>query len=166
MMLQKTASWKSLWRWVILPASFVFYSDLVLGQSFTFTREVDLHFGELAITSNASVSSTTIRRNGTTSNTGTIFVIANGTPGEYTISGATPFVALNLSITLPVDSSAAFSGTEQLRLSAVDMPSVVTPNSNGEVTFKIGGTLQTSGNGGTYLNPATYPFIIPLDVTY
>lgn len=165
-MLRQTANWKRLLRWVILPASFVFYADFAVGQSFTFTREVDLYFGELAITSNASVSSTTIRRNGTTSNTGTIFVIAVGNPGEYTISGATPFVALNLSIPLPVDSSATFPGTQQLRLSAVDMPSVVTPNTSGEVTFKIGGTLQTSGNGGTYLNPATYPFIIPLDVTF
>lgn len=165
-MLKQAAHWKSLWGWIILSASFVFYSGFVVGQSFVFTREVDLYFGELAITSNASVSSTTIRRNGTTSNTGTIFVIAVGAPGEYTISGATPFVALNLSISLPVDSSATFPGTEQLRLSAVDMPNVVTPNNSGEVTFKIGGTLQTSGNGGTYLNQATYPFIIPLDVTF
>jgi hypothetical protein len=150
----------------MLPAFFMFVCPWSTAQTFTFTREVDLYFGDLAITSNTSVSSTTITRNGSISNTGNIFVISQGTPGEYTISDTTPFVALNLSITLPVDSSASFPGTEQLRLSAVDMPSQVTPDSSGSVTFRIGGTIETSGNGGTYLNKGTYPFIIELDVTY
>lgn len=151
---------------VVLPALLAFFCWSAIAQSFIFTPEVKLHFGELVITSNASKSSTTIKRNGATTSSGHIFIINQGTPGEYTISDAAPFVALNLSIDVPVDSSAPFPGTEQLRLSAVDMPSQVIPDSTGSVTFRIGATIETSGNGGTYLNPGTYPFIIKLDITY
>jgi len=158
-------------RWVIKPAFLLFALLLTLpssvfAQAFIFTEEIPLNFGEMVITSNASVSSTTLARNGAVTNSGSIFLITEGTPGEYTISDTTPYVALNLSITLPVDSSSTFPGTEQLRLSAVDIPAVVTPDGSGSVTFRIGGTIQTSGNGGPYLNPATYPFIIDLEVTY
>lgn len=142
------------------------FSAVTFGQSFIFTQDVQLYFGEMVIKSNTTVSSTTITRQGRVSNTGEIFLISIGNPGEYTLSDMNPFETVNLSANLPVDSIAPYPGTEQLTITAVDMPASLTADINGEATFKLGATLETSGNGGTYSNPASFPFIIELDVTY
>lgn len=123
-------------------------------------------FGTLAITDNTNVSSMQILRSGKTTTAGDIYILKIGQPGVYTLTELPPFAIVGISAELPAYSSSQIVGTQQLTISAVDMAENLRVNENGTVQFKVGGVLQTSGAGGTYVGPATYQIRLNISITY
>lgn len=125
-----------------------------------------LNFGKIAITSNASVSTTTVRRNGSQLSTNKILVVQAGTPAILQLSNFPAYTTMNLSSNVPVSSAMGYGGTEQFTITALDMPSVVKTDITGQGTLIIGGTLATSGLGGVYYNEAVYNIYLEIEFSY
>jgi hypothetical protein len=134
------------------------YAALVVDREFS--------FGKIAITKNDSVSSLQMLRNGKATTDGSIYILEIGQPGVYTLTDLPPLAIVSLSAQLPAFSNAYIVGTQQLTLSAVDMADNVRADASGTVQFKIGGVLQTSGLGGKYIGPATYPILLDIEINY
>lgn len=128
--------------------------------------DTPLTFGRMAISDNNQVSSTTLTRNGNQSYTGRILVIEKGTPGAYTLTGLPAFTTLSLTPSLPAYSALTIPGSAQFVITALDYPSTVKADINGDAQFTLGGTLSTSGNGQPYLGPADYQIMLNIDISY
>lgn len=125
-----------------------------------------LNFGRIAITSNASVSTTTVRRNGSQQSTNKILVVQGGTPAILQLSNFPAYTIMNLSSNVPVSSAMGYGGTQQFTITALDMPSTVKADITGQATLTIGGTLATSGLGGVYYNEAVYNIYLEIEFSY
>ncbi|WP_164078288.1 DUF4402 domain-containing protein [Alteromonas facilis] len=125
-----------------------------------------LNFGRIAITNNSVVSSLQMTRNGQTTATNNIYVLEIGTPGVYTVTELPPYSLLTLTADTPAFSGSTIPGTEQFTLTAVDIPASVPVNVSGTAQFSVGGVLETSGNGGSYIGPATYEITVNINLTY
>lgn len=126
-----------------------------------------LKFGEIAIRSNAIVSTVSISRTGSQISTGHIFVIHPGEPGVFTLVDFPPFAVVNLSVDLPAFSNMSYPNTAQFEISAVDIPSSVNLGGTGSAQFKMGGTLRTSGNpANNYHSGADYLLFLNLNIDY
>lgn len=137
--------------------------DVIAG----FITDSPLSFGEIAIRSNSIVSSTTITRFGNQSSTNQILIIRPGSPGIYTMDGLPLFTTVNLSVDLPAFSAMPYPGTAQFRISAVDLPSSLNSGNNGVVQFRMGATLNTSGNNAeNYISGADYVIYLNLNVDF
>lgn len=137
-----------------LPA----YGDITVTQQ--------LSFGKIAITSNASVSTTTVRRNGSQQSTNKILVVQSGEPAILQLSNFPIYTTMNLSANTPVSSAMGYGGTEQFTITALDMPASVKTDLAGQATLIIGGTLATSGLGGVYYNEAVYNIYLEIEFSY
>ena len=144
---------------------------LLLGLSTPVVAEFSidnpLSFGEIAIVSNASVSTVSISRNGAALSTNRIYIIRPGSPGVFTLSNFPPFTVATLSIDLPAYSAMSYPNTAQFTMTAVDMPSSINMNAAGSAQFKMGGTLSTSGNPTkNYYSGADYVLYLNLNIIY
>lgn len=125
-----------------------------------------LHFGKIAITSNSSVSTTTVRRNGSQLSTNKILIVQQGAPAILQLSNFPIYTTITLSAITPVSSGMPYSGSEQFTLTALDMPATIQVDGLGEATLLIGGTLATSGLGGMYYNDAVYHIYVDIEFSY
>ncbi|GGD55560.1 hypothetical protein GCM10011357_08970 [Lacimicrobium alkaliphilum] len=125
-----------------------------------------LSFGKIAIRDNDSVSAVHLPRSGNQFPTNKILIIEPGTPGAYTLTGLPPFVEASLSADVPAFSAVPVAGTEQFTISAVDIPSTIKADASGNAHFKVGGVLETSGNGGTYLGPLDYQIMLNINLVF
>lgn len=128
--------------------------------------EQPLDFGKIAISSNSSVSTTTIRRNGTQTSTNKIFVVDSGKPAVLALSNFPIYVTLNVSANTPVSSAMMYPGTEQFTVTSLDVPAQVKVDSSGMGSVLIGGTLTTSGLGGIYYSNAAYNIYIDIEFAF
>lgn len=131
-----------------------------------FLIDSHFYFGKIAITNNSSVSSVQISRTGRSIATGNIYILEAGQPGVYSLTELPPFTVVSLSASLPAFSQSTLPGTQQFSISAVDMPDTVNTDADGTMQFMVGGVLQTSGAGGTYLGPADYQIMLDIDISY
>lgn len=134
------------------------YADLIIEQHF--------YFGKIAIPDNNSVSTVTIPVTGTPTSTSKILIIEPGHPGVYTLTEFSPYTTISLSADIPAYSNSPIPGTQQFIITALDIPTSIKTDSTGSVQFKIGGTLSTSGLGGTYQGPASYSININIDLNF
>ena len=126
-----------------------------------------LSFGEVVVRSNASTSTLTIYRNGSSQSTNHILIIHPGSPGVFTLSGIAPYTSVNLSVDLPASSSMNYPQTAQFTITAVDLPSTVSLGPTGSAQFKMGATLSTSGNPAyQYYSGAEYLIFLNLNLDY
>jgi hypothetical protein len=125
-----------------------------------------LSFGKLAIVSNASVSTTTMRRNGTQLSTNKILIVEQGRPALIQLTDFPIYTTMTLTANTPVTSSMAYGGAEQFTVTALEMASTIKTDNLGQANFLVGGTLATSGNGGSYFNNATYDIYIDIELSY
>lgn len=147
-----------------LPLGLLF---LALPVSAELLIDTPLSFGEISIRGNDSVSTVSITRNGIQKSTNQIYVLKAGSPGVFTISGLPAYTTVHLSVDLPAASVMMYPGTAQFEMTAVDMPSSVNLGPTGSTQFKIGGTLQTSGNPAeNYYSGATYTIYLNLNLDY
>ena len=141
--------------------------SLSLPIAADFSIDAPLNFGEIAIRSNNSVSTVTVRRDGSYYSTNHIFIITPGSPGVFTLSGMTPYTNVNLSADVPASSAMAYPNTAQFSLTAIDLPSSINTGAAGNVQFKMGGTLSTSGNpANSYYSGANYLIYVNLNLDY
>ena len=146
---------------------FVLISSVVCAKAHAaLLVDNDLSFGKIAISNNNVVSSVQVSRDGKSAATGKIYILEIGKPGVYTLTEFPPYALVSLSADVPAFSSSTIPGTQQFTISSVDMPDTINVGGDGSVQFKVGGVLQTSGVGGTYLGPATYQIYLNIDITY
>lgn len=141
----------------------MFASDAL---SVTLLTDSALYFGKIAVTSNASVSSLQMSREGQFTATGNIYILEIGQPGVYTLTDLPRFSLVSMAAELPAYSASPIPGTQQFTISAVDMADTLKLDENGSGQFKLGGVLQTSGLGGNYVGPASYQIIININISY
>jgi hypothetical protein len=125
-----------------------------------------LNFGKIAITSNATASTTSLRRNGSQTSTNKILIVEKGMPAILQLSNFPIYATISLSAVTPVSSSMPYAGSEQFTITALDMPASLNVNGLGEATLQVGGTLATSGLGGGYYNDAVYHIYIDIEFSY
>lgn len=125
-----------------------------------------LSFGKIAVTSNATVSTTAIRRNGSQYSTNKILIIEQGVPAEVIFENFPPYQTIQLSSSLPVISGMGYPGTAQFHITALDIPVSVKMDNTGRAVLVFGATLATSGDGAPYYSDAAYTLYIPLELTY
>jgi hypothetical protein len=136
------------------------------GLSATLLTDSAFYFGKIAVTSNTSVSTLQMSREGQVTATGNIYILEIGQPGVYTITDLPRFSLVSMAAELPAYSASPIPGTQQFTITAVDMADTVKLDENGSGQFKLGGVLQTSGLGGTYVGPASYQIIIDINISY
>lgn len=121
-----------------------------------------LSFGTIAVRGNNSVSSSSMSRAGNQTATNLLWVIEPGQPAEVMLVDFPAYTTYSLSSLLPATSGMSFPGTAQFRITHLDMPAQVRTDANGDVSFVVGGTLETSGNGLPYYSNSAY--FIYLDI--
>jgi hypothetical protein len=132
-----------------------------------FSIDSPLSFGEIAITSNNTVSTLSVSRGGAALSTGSIYIIHPGSPGVFTFSGIAPFTVASLSVDLPAFSTMGYPNTAQFEMSSVDIPSSINLGPTGSAQFKMGGTMRTSGNPAkSYYSGVDYVIYLNLNITY
>jgi hypothetical protein len=140
---------------------------LAMPAAADFIIDSPLNFGEIAIRSNASVSTLTVYRNGASQSTNHIFIIKQGSPGVFTLNGLPPYTTVNLSVDLPAISATPYPDTAQFSLTAVDIPASINMGATGSAQFKLGGTLSTSGNpANNYYSGAVYTVYLNINIDY
>jgi len=145
----------------------LFLLGLSIPATAEFSIDSPLNFGEIAITSNATVSTLSISRNGNTVSNNYIYIIHPGSPGVYTLYNLPPFTVANLSVDLPAQSAMNYPNTAQFTMTAVDIPSSISMSAAGSAQFKIGGTLSTSGNPAkNYYSGANYVIYLNVNISY
>lgn len=143
------------------------FAGLAMPATADFIIDSPLDFGEIAVRSNASVSTLTVYRNGASQSTNHIFIIKPGSPGVFTLTGLAPYSTVNLSVDLPATSAMPYLDTAQFSLTAADIPSSVSVGASGNAQFKLGGTLSTSGNpANNYYSGATYTIYLNINIDY
>lgn len=126
-----------------------------------------LNFGEIVVRSNASVSTLTVNRNGSSQSTNHILIIRAGSPGVFTLSGLPPYTQVGLSVDVPASSAMNYPQTAQFTITNVDLPSSINLGPSGSAQFKMGATLTTSGNpANQYYSGADYLIFLNLNIDY
>jgi hypothetical protein len=133
-------------------------ADFLIDRSFS--------FGKIAVTNNNTVSSVQMSRSGRVAATGHIYILEIGQPGVYTLTDLPPFSVVSVTTNLPAYSSSTIPGTQQFTISSLDISDTLNVNESGTVQFEMGGVLQTSGAGGTYVGPAAYEILLNIDINY
>ncbi|MFT6952136.1 MAG: hypothetical protein ACJAUL_003296, partial [Paraglaciecola sp.] len=114
--------------------------------------EEPLSFGTFAISNNSSISTITVSSNDRSSSNNVIHILYPGQAGQLRLVNYPPYTRLYITAVLPQQSTVFVGLTEQFTLSQVDMPDSVITDSLGEANMRLGGTLASSGNGGSYLD--------------
>ncbi|MBM6549636.1 DUF4402 domain-containing protein [Marinomonas ostreistagni] len=126
-----------------------------------------LAFGRIAIIDNDSPEYISISHVGVVSTSGSILVIERPEVGEFLFSNLPAYQRLNLSArpTQATSSSVQYS-SEQFRLTAIDLPSAIDTDGNGEARIQVGGTLSTSGSGSTRYIDTQYRIRYQITIDY
>tara|TARA_B100002049_G_scaffold225453_1_gene197530 strand:- start:250 stop:732 length:483 start_codon:yes stop_codon:yes gene_type:complete len=149
------------------PLQAFFFFLAVLGSANAeLLTDSQLSFGKIAVTDNSTVSSVQMSRSGRSSSTNNIYVLELGTPGAYTFTELPPYTMINLTADVPAYSSSTIPGTQQFILRSVDIPSSIKAGPAGMAQFTMGGVLETSGVGGTYISPASYTVVLAINISY
>ena len=111
-----------------------------------------LSFGDFALVDNSVVSLLIIPY--TTAvpwKTNKLFILSNGQPGHYQLSGFPANTALNISIPDFFLSLGGGGGGETFRIGQFTFDNMISDNS-GEALLKVGATLYSSGSNTAYVN--------------
>lgn len=128
-------------------------------------QQQPLNFGVLAIKTNASVSRFTYPRSG--SNIiieGQFVLISRGSPGLYRFTGFPAYTTLSVSLGNTTLTATGAGIAEPLTVDNYDIAELTT-NALGEAELSLGARLNTTGNGGSYVD-APYSGTTVLRVDY
>jgi len=110
-----------------------------------------LNFGAIAVRDNTVVSTVRVSANGSPSYTGQVLFVSAPSPGVYRVTGLPPFVTLSLSmLSSPATMSGQVGGATLTVASPLTQPSELRTNAQGEVEFRLGASMNTSGNSTLY----------------
>lgn len=133
--------------------------------SASFYIEEPLSFGTIIIRDNTIPGSVTVPAYGHPSSSGGVLILKPGSPAELIFNDYPPYMELTVTPMLPVETSVVTGDTEQFTLGNIDLPKSIITDSKGVAKVKMGGTLETSGAGGNYLN-TDYKAVFYLDINY
>ena len=140
-------------------------SGLVIQVHAALETIQQLHFGELAVTSTSVVSRVTVPISGPSWSDGAIHILKPGQSGLFRVTGLTPFRFIRLTPLMPQLTDPVMT-SDGFELTSVDMPSVLTTDANGTVTFPVGGVIRTrmiTGEG--YFN-SDYHIYLTISIDY
>jgi len=159
---------------VVATQSANYTVSVVVDNAFTMTETTAVSFGTVSALATASDSSV-LTMNGqtgvgvvTNGATSRLIVIAAGTPGVVTITGAPPSTAMTIGDPAAVSlGNPATSGeaTFTADLTATGLAFVTTTNGAGEMVIRIGGTLTTEITANLYTD-GTYTGTYVMTVSY
>lgn len=116
----------------------------------TITENIPLSFGRFVLVDNNAVRRLRIRTNCTENADLEYMFIIEPECGNYTVTGYPPFTPLTVTL-----SNGALNGpgANIFRLRALTtVPTTITTDATGEATFDVRGRLDSTGNGGTYID--------------
>ncbi|WDE12072.1 DUF4402 domain-containing protein [Thalassomonas haliotis] len=120
----------------------------------TVTLIEPLSFGTIAVLDNSVASDITISQTDQTTIVNHIRVIEPGRAAEFVLTDLPGNVQVftSATVTQMVTTTVDPAPTEQFTLVSVDTAPSVTTDGTGYASIKVGGTLRTSGNGGSYVD--------------
>ena len=142
---RKRSCWLLAMALIAVPG--VFVSAPVFAQ--TVQQLVQFSFGTIALRSNLAKERLALNLDGTYSATSNLLVIEGPQLAEFLVSGLQPSTALSLSIAAIQLSQDGLGGGKKFDVTFVYLPNVST-DATGSTTIRVGGTLQTSGDGTAY----------------
>lgn len=149
---------------LLMKSVVLFLLILVMPAHAGLVTDRQLSFGEFAIQRNNTVSSLTVPMSGNSYSTNALRVIRQGESGLLRYIELPPYTEISITPILPAEGVHAFGGSKFF-ITNLEFPTNISSNGTGVASFPLGGTLETSGDGGTYYD-GDYVFAIYLDVTY
>ena len=130
-------------------------------------KEETLSFGKIAVVSRAVTSSLSIDIDGKITTTKGIYILEVGHPAELIMVNYTPYTQYSISVFIadPETTTGAIS-SNQFTLTSVTAPLTITTDSEGEASFSVGGTIETSGDTSKTYYDTDYQARYMLTITY
>lgn len=126
------------------------------------TEVEPLSFGTFVVRSNHSIQTLTMPVTGAPYSSPSLIILAVGSAGQYRVTG----LPGNADIAIDVAISPLFAppvpNSQFFDVKDLDYPASMISNGRGEVSFRLGATLATTGSGLAYTDAAYQGFI---DVT-
>ncbi|MBU0912293.1 MAG: DUF4402 domain-containing protein [Gammaproteobacteria bacterium] len=126
---------------------------------------IKFHFGDIAVTSTAVVSTVTVPLSGPSWSDGAIHIIKPGQAGLYRLTEFVPFRYINITPMMPQVSD-PITTSDGFELVSVDMPSQLSTDSNGTAMLPIGGVLRTRTTTGEGYFNTTYHIYLTITIEY
>ena len=115
------------------------------------TQNQPLDFGRFVIVDNAAVRTLEIRTDCMASPDPEFMLITDVQCGNYTVSGYPPFTPLTVTF---VDTNLNNGPVPFTLTSLATVPTSITTDATGEVTFNVRAQLRSDGTGGSYIDGA------------
>lgn len=132
-----------------------------VAEAFVLVEDQAMSFGRFIVLDNAATRSVTMDTSGNISSTGDILVYKDAQPGAFSITGANPLASHTITVTPdPFDLTIVNN-----RYFSIDTFTISnsTSDADGNLSFTIGATIHTDGDG-TY-NEAVYTGSYTVTVT-
>ncbi|GAC35489.1 DUF4402 domain-containing protein [Paraglaciecola polaris] len=127
--------------------------------------EENLDFGKFSIVNNADVSTLTVTRHGQAFSSNSLRIITTGEPASVRFFNYPPYTTLYLSAITPVTGQVQSGISAEFILIDLDIPASITTDSAGEASLTLGGTIESSGTGQSYLD-TDFIFDIRFTINY
>lgn len=115
------------------------------AHAFTLTEDQPIDFGRFIVAHNTGSTSVVLSTAGEINSNGSILVYKDAQAGAYTITGAPPLAALTITIT-PDPLDLTIVNNRFFRVDNFTVSSSTTDES-GELTFTVGATITSDGDG-------------------
>ena len=155
----------------IMNTFFCVLSFLLLpihSYAFETVTQVDkLSFGSIAVLDNTTTSEITVDTQGRMTYSNDIRILDLGKPAYFVLFDYPIYTQLfTAASVLSAETVSSIYGSQQFTLINVTTASSVTTNGTGMAEVIIGGTLQTSGNGGGKYYDGNYTATLQLTISY
>lgn len=141
---------------------------LIFLQQYAFSEivfEENLDFGTFSIVNNTNVSSLTVTRYGQSFSSNSLRIITPGEPAILKFINYPAFTTLYLNPITPATGRVQSGNSAEFILTELDIPASVTTNGAGEASMLLGGTIESSGTGQSYLD-TDFIFSIRFTINY
>ncbi len=138
----------------------------LIGKAYAQVSVIEpLNFGTIVVIKNMPDTAVTIFPNGSTTSKN-IHIMQRGQPAELLFEGYAPRIQITVSdFATPTQFRRVNGGNEFILSNLTFLPSTVVTNAYGMATVKIGGQLNTSGNGLPYLD-GSYSATVEVTIAY
>ncbi len=141
---------------------------LIFYQQCTFAEiifEENLDFGKFSIVNNSNVSELTVTRYGQSFSSNSLRIITPGAPALLKFINYPAYTTLYLNPITPTTGRVQSGNSAEFILTDLDIPASVTTDGAGEASMLLGGTIESSGTGQSYLD-TDFIFSIRFTINY
>lgn len=141
----------------------LFIQNSAIAQTFEETSPLDL--GRVAVIKNDTQGTLTVDRFDNISHSNHFRVIIPGLAGVYTLSHAGPRTGIFFTANMRTSTlNPSNSAVESFVIDSLDYDNYQVTDATGQLLFKLGATIKTSGNGNLIFSEAQYNALV--DVTF